>query len=56
MISYAESGDDDDDEDAFNPAQSSKTRGRAIKRRKTTQIDEEENFGESDEDVLDEGE
>lgn len=56
MVNYAESSDEEDDEDAFNPTQASRSRGRALKRRKTTQIDDEEDFGEEDEEVLDEGE
>ena len=59
MISYAEFGSDEDDEDAFKPLAASKTRGRALKRRKTSQSDDEVDFaqGGSDEEfgVVDEG-
>ena len=59
VINYAESGDEDEDEDAFNPSQPSRTRGRALKRRKTTQTDDDDEFGEGGkwevEDFIDEG-
>ncbi|KAL8814089.1 MAG: hypothetical protein Q9223_006660, partial [Gallowayella weberi] len=36
VVSYAESEDDDEEDDVFNPSISSKTRGRALKKRKTS--------------------
>lgn len=58
FISYAESGSDEDDEDAFDPTPGTKSRGRASKRRKTAQIDDEEEFAQGSDDefgVVDEG-
>ena len=50
MISYAESGneDEDEEEEIFLPTKPSKTRGRALKRRKTTLVSEEEDNFEED--------
>lgn len=54
MVNYAESGDEDDDDDIFEPAKPSNTRGRALKRRKTV-IDEDDFSHDSEADVVDEG-
>ena len=63
VISYVESGDEeqDEDEEVFVPApRSSKTRGRALKRRKTRQVSDEEDFAQNEDDSVaeevDEGE
>lgn len=58
-INYAESGSDEEDEDTFKPAPASKTRGRALKRRKTNPLDDEDEFPMESEDEfgsIDEGE
>ena len=55
MINYAESGDENDDEDIFEPEKPSNTRGRALKRRKTV-VNDEDDFSQSSEaDMVDEG-
>ena len=44
-MSYAESGDDEEDEDAFEPVRSNKTRGRALKRRRVaTFVKDDDDF------------
>ncbi|KAL8801615.1 MAG: hypothetical protein Q9182_004345 [Xanthomendoza sp. 2 TL-2023] len=57
VVSYAESDDDDEEDDAFNPSISSKTRGRALKKRKTSPspVADDDFIGEdiSDFDALD---
>ena len=57
MINYVESNDEneDDEEEAFVPApRVNKTRGRALKRRKTRDISEEEDYSQSLEEVAEE--
>ena len=57
-VNYAESdGEDDEEEDIFKPVRSNKTRGRALKRRKTSDASEEEDFAEDlgIDEVVDEG-
>ena len=52
---YAESGDEDDDEEVFIPTKSSRARGRVLKRRKSSRIsDEEEDFAEDDSRIIEE--
>lgn len=55
MINYAESGDENDDEDVFEPEKPSNTRGRALKRRKTVVNDEDDFSHSSEADMVDEG-
>ncbi len=59
MVSYAESeAEDDEEEDVFKPAKPNKTRGRALKRRKTSEASAEEDFGQdiaAADEVVDEG-
>ncbi len=58
MVNYAESEAEDDEEDIFKPVRPNKTRGRALKRRKTSEVTDEEDFGQDIEDadeVVDEG-
>ena len=57
VINYAES-EEEDDEDILKPSLPKTTRGRALKRRKTSQSSEEEDFAEgaeSEPDIIDEG-
>lgn len=55
-MNYAESGDEnDDDEEDFEPVKPLKTRGRALKRRKTIVHDEDDFSDHSDVDIVDEG-
>ncbi|MCJ1394214.1 DNA mismatch repair protein msh6 [Xylographa bjoerkii] len=57
IVNYVESGDEneDDEEEVFAPApRSKKTRGRALKRRKTQDISEEEDYQQNDEEVAEE--
>ncbi|KAL9001712.1 MAG: hypothetical protein Q9188_005324 [Gyalolechia gomerana] len=54
-INYAESGDEDDEDDAFNPSLPSRSRGRILKRRKTSPSPDTDEFaGASDLDAIDE--
>lgn len=54
MVNYAESEAEDDEEvDVFKPVKPSKTRGRALKRRKTSEVSDEEDFAQ-DMEALDE--
>ena len=58
-INYAEAESDEDDEDIFKPTRPSKTRGRALKRRKVSRSDEEDDFAQESEgelEAVDEGE
>lgn len=59
MVSYAESeAEDDEEEDVFKPVKPNKTRGRALKRKKTSEASDEEDFGqdiEAADEVVDEG-
>lgn len=59
MVSYAESeAEDDEEEDVFKPVKRSITRGRALKRRKTSEASDEEDFGqgiEAADEAVDEG-
>ena len=59
MISYAESADEEDDEDAFDPSHAAKSRSRPVKRRKVSTIgnesDDDEFGSEVDFDGVDEG-
>ncbi|KAL9577681.1 MAG: hypothetical protein Q9212_006211, partial [Teloschistes hypoglaucus] len=57
MVNYAESGDEDDEEDAFDPSLHARKRGRALKRRKTSQSPDVDDFAkeaESDIEEIDE--
>lgn len=61
MINYAESADEEDDEDAFNPSHAAKRSGRVAKRRKVSvmdeEVDDEDEFGSDvDFDIVEEGE
>lgn len=58
MVNYAESGDEDDEEDAFNPSLLARKRERALKRRKTSPSPDVDDFAkeiESDIEEVDEG-
>ncbi|KAL8946474.1 MAG: hypothetical protein Q9222_007135 [Ikaeria aurantiellina] len=58
VINYAESGDEEDEDDAFNPSLPARGRGRAPKRRKTSPTSDTDDFDEgiaSDLEALDEG-
>lgn len=58
VISYAESGDEEDEDDVFNPSLSSRRKGRALKRRRTSPSPEADEFVgdiESEPDFIDEG-
>ena len=59
MVNYAESDAEDDnkEEDIFKPVPPSKTRGRALKRRKTSEASDEEEFSQkiNADEVVDEG-
>ena len=58
-MNYAESDaeEDDKEEDIFKPVTLSKTRGRALKRRKTSEASDDEEFDQTIEadEVVDEG-
>ncbi|KAL8868623.1 MAG: hypothetical protein Q9174_004870, partial [Haloplaca sp. 1 TL-2023] len=57
-INYAESGDEDDEEDVFNPSLPRRNRGPMVKRQKTSPSSEEEDFigdGDSELDAVDAG-
>ena len=58
-MNYAESdAEDDEEEDVYEPVRLNKTRGRALKRRKTSEASDEEDFAqdiEADAEVVDEG-
>ncbi|KAL9625947.1 MAG: hypothetical protein Q9204_007708, partial [Flavoplaca sp. TL-2023a] len=43
-INYAESGDEDDEDDVFDPSITTKTRERRLKRRKTSPLPETDDF------------
>ncbi|KAL9024700.1 MAG: hypothetical protein Q9196_006318 [Gyalolechia fulgens] len=56
-ISYAESGDEDDEDDAFNPSLPPRSTRRTLKRRKTSPSPDTDEFaGASDLDAIDVGE
>lgn len=44
MVSYAESGDEDDEDDVFNPSVTTKSRGRMLKKRKTSSSPDTDDF------------
>ncbi len=44
MISYAESGGEEDEDDIFNPSVPAKRRGRTLKRRKTSPSPDTDDF------------
>lgn len=54
VISYAESGDEDGGDVEFRPTETT-TRGRALKRRKTVVLDNDDSSGESEIEEIDEG-
>lgn len=54
VVSYAESGDEDGEVEEFRPTKST-ARGRALKRRKTMVIDEDDFSRESEAEEIDEG-
>jgi len=58
-VNYAESdAEDDEEEDVYEPVKMNKTKGRALKRRKTSEASDEEDFAqdnEADAEVVDEG-
>lgn len=44
VVSYAESGDEDDEDDVFNPSVTTKSRGRMLKKRKTNSSPDTDDF------------
>ncbi|KAL9034852.1 MAG: hypothetical protein Q9180_005179, partial [Flavoplaca navasiana] len=44
VINYAESGDEDDEDDVFDPSITTKSRGRRLKRRKTSPLPDTDDF------------
>ncbi|KAI9879585.1 MAG: DNA mismatch repair protein msh6 [Pleopsidium flavum] len=52
IVNYAESGDEDEEEDAFEPVRTNKGRGRALKRRRTVPSgDDGDDFGQQENDL-----
>ena len=57
-MKYVESADEEEDEDVFKPTRANGRKGRALKRRKTSELSDDLEFAkdfDADADIVDEG-
>jgi hypothetical protein len=55
VVSYVESGNEESEEEVFKPAPRTKgTRGRTLKRKRSTVVSDEEDFANASEDMAEE--